>query len=56
MINYSPEEMEDILDEMYNSFTPTPLQPGDPAYVNCSAVRGDEDVVTDFGTHCQAIA
>ncbi len=49
MINYSPEEMEDILDEMYNSFAPTPLQPGDPAYVNCSAVRGDEDVVTDLG-------
>ncbi len=49
MINFSPEEMEDILDEMYNSFAPTPLQPGDPAYVNCSAVRGDEDVVTDLG-------
>jgi len=41
--------MEDLLDEMYNAFTPTPLQPGDPAYVDCRAVRGDEDVVQDLG-------
>ena len=43
------QEMEDLLDEMYNAFTPTPLQPGDPAYVDCRAVRGDEDVVEDLG-------
>ncbi len=43
------QEMEDLLDEMYNAFTPTPLQPGDPAYVDCRAVRGDEDVVKDLG-------
>ncbi|NEQ95787.1 MAG: ATP-binding protein [Cyanothece sp. SIO2G6] len=43
------QEMEDLLDEMYNSFAPTPLQPGDPAYVDCRAVRGDEDVVQDLG-------
>ena len=49
MMNFSPEEMEDLLDEMYNSFAPTPLQPEDPAYVNCNAVRGDDDVVKDFG-------
>lgn len=41
--------MEALLDEMYNSFTPTPLQPGDPAYVDCRAVRGDEDVVKELG-------
>ena len=46
---FSPQEMEDLLDEMYNNFTPTPLQPGDPAYVDCRAVRGDEDVVEDLG-------
>jgi len=45
----SLQEMEDLLDEMYNAFTPTPLQPGDPAYVDCRAVRGDEDVVEDLG-------
>ncbi|MDB9519666.1 AAA family ATPase [Roseofilum reptotaenium CS-1145] len=45
----SPEEMEDLLDEMYNNFAPTPLQPGDPRYVDCRAVRGDEDVVQDLG-------
>ena len=47
MVN--PQDMEDLLDEMYNSFTPQPLQPGDPAYVDCRAVRGDEDVVNDLG-------
>ncbi|MDJ1176093.1 P-loop NTPase fold protein [Roseofilum capinflatum] len=45
----SPDEMEDLLDEMYNNFTPTPLQPGDPRYVDCRSVRGDEDVVKDLG-------
>jgi AAA ATPase domain len=45
----NPQEMEDLLDEMYNAFTPIPLQPGDPAYVNCREVRGDEDVVEDLG-------
>ena len=42
-------DMEDLLDEIYNAFTPTPLQPGDPAYVDCRSVRGDEDVVEDLG-------
>lgn len=45
----SPQEMEDILDEMYNSFTTMPLQPGDEAYVDCRSVRGDEDVLEDLG-------
>jgi hypothetical protein len=45
----NPQEIEDLLDEMYNAFTPTPLQPGDPAYVDCRAVRGDADVVEDLG-------
>jgi AAA ATPase domain len=45
----NPQEMEDLLDEMYNAFTPMPLQPGDPAYVDCRAVRGDADVVEDLG-------
>lgn len=45
----SVQDMEDLLDEIYNAFTPTPLQPGDPAYVDCRSVRGDEDVVEDLG-------
>ena len=45
----SPQDIEDLLDEMYNAFTPTPLQPGDPAYVDCRSVRGDEDVLEDLG-------
>lgn len=45
----SPQEMEELLDFMYNEFTPTPLQPDDPAYVDCRAVRGDEDVLKDLG-------
>ncbi|NER46595.1 MAG: ATP-binding protein [Symploca sp. SIO1A3] len=49
----SLQEMEDLLDEIYNAFTPTPLQPGDPAYVDCRAVRGDEDVVEDLGRTVQ---
>lgn len=43
------QDMEEILDEMYNAFSPTPLQPGDPAYVDCRSVRGDEDVLEDLG-------
>ncbi|NER98169.1 MAG: AAA family ATPase [Symploca sp. SIO1B1] len=46
---FTSQEMEDLLDEMYNAFTPTPLEPGNPAYVDCRAVRGDEDVVEDLG-------
>ena len=44
-----PQEMEDLLDEMYNNCAPTPLQPGDPRYVDCRAVRGEEDVLKDLG-------
>ncbi len=34
------------LREAYNSANPTePLKPGDPRYVNCTDVRGDEDTV-----------
>lgn len=43
-------EMEDILDSMYNEFTPTPLEPGDPAYVDCREVRGEEDI-KDLGSN-----
>ncbi|NJK65108.1 MAG: AAA family ATPase [Synechococcaceae cyanobacterium SM2_3_1] len=41
--------MEEILDNIYNSFNPQPLPAGDPAYVDCKEVRGDVDIVTDLG-------
>ena len=42
---------DDILAKIYNSFDPSrPLPAGDPQYVDCRAVRGDEDIVTDLGS------
>lgn len=46
---FTPDEMEDLLDAIYNKFDPKPLQPGDPAYVDFRALRGDEDVVEELG-------
>jgi len=46
---FTPDEMEDLLDTIYNKFAPTPLQPGDPAYVDFRSVRGDEDVIQELG-------
>ena len=41
---------EDLITKIYNSFNPfEPLQPGDPAYVNCSAVRGNENIFNEVG-------
>ncbi len=35
---------------IYNSFDPSrPLPAGDPQYVDCQKVRGDEDIVSDLG-------
>ena len=40
----------DFLDKMYNAFDPfDPLEAGDPAYVDCREVRGDEDIRTGLG-------
>ena len=42
---------DDILARIYNAFDPSrPLPAGDPQYVDCRAVRGDEDIVTDLGS------
>lgn len=44
-----PTDFE-ILRNIYNSFDPfEPLPAGDPVYVNCSAVRGEEDILIDVG-------
>ena len=41
---------EDLITKIYNAFNPfEPLQPGDPAYVNCSKVRGNEDIFKEVG-------
>lgn len=42
--------MPDIIDDLYNAFDPfDPLPAGDPRYVNCREVRGDEDIEKDLG-------
>ncbi|MEC4892144.1 MAG: ATP-binding protein [Oscillatoria sp. PMC 1051.18] len=41
---------EDVITEIYNCFHPfVPLPAGDPAYVDCSAVRGDENIFRELG-------
>ena len=40
----------EILRSIYNAFDPfEPLEAGSPVYVNCSAVRGDENILVDVG-------
>jgi len=42
--------MSDLINKIYNSFDPArPLPAGDPQYVDCRSVRGDEDIVSDLG-------
>jgi Fe-S-cluster formation regulator IscX/YfhJ len=42
--------MSDLIARIYNSFDPSrPLPAGDPQYVDCREVRGDEDIVSDLG-------
>ena len=44
-----PTDFE-ILRSIYNSFDPfEPLPAGDPVYVNCSQVRGEENILVDVG-------
>ncbi|MBD2341103.1 ATP-binding protein [Calothrix sp. FACHB-156] len=39
-----------LLKRIYNIFDPSvPLQPHDPAYVNCNDVRGDGDILVEIG-------
>ncbi|MEO1069438.1 MAG: ATP-binding protein [Cyanobacteria bacterium J06638_6] len=42
--------MTDILTNIYNAVDPfRPVEPGDPAYVDCEAERGDANVLLDLG-------
>ncbi|HEY9727415.1 MAG TPA: ATP-binding protein [Chroococcales cyanobacterium] len=41
---------EDLITDIYNAFDPfRPLEPGDPVYVDCQQVRGDENVFRELG-------
>lgn len=41
-----------IRKNLYNAFDPSsPLSATDPAYVNCSCVRGEENILLDLGQH-----
>lgn len=41
---------EELIANIYNAFDPfRPLQPGDPMYVDCRQVRGDEDIFRELG-------
>ncbi|MBD2157693.1 ATP-binding protein [Leptolyngbya sp. FACHB-16] len=42
--------MSELITKIYNAFDPSrPLPAGDPQYVDCREVRGDEDIVNDLG-------
>jgi hypothetical protein len=39
-----------IIVQLKHEFDPSqPLEPGDPAYVDCTSVRGDDDIIVDLG-------
>jgi hypothetical protein len=39
-----------VLDDIYNAFDPfRPLLPGDPFYVDCHAVRGNDNILRELG-------
>jgi len=42
--------MSDVITGIYNAVDPfRPLEPGDPAYVDCEAERGDANILLDLG-------
>lgn len=42
--------MSDVITQIYNAVDPfRPLEPGDPAYVDCEAERGDANILLDLG-------
>ncbi len=42
-------DIEELLDNIYNAFTPMPLPAGDAKYVECREVRGDVEILQDLG-------
>lgn len=46
-----------LIDDLYNAFDPyQPLPPNHPAYVDCTAVRGESNILVDLGNRRGAIA
>jgi hypothetical protein len=43
------DDIEELLDNIYNAFTPMPLPAGDSKYVECREVRGDVEILQDLG-------
>lgn len=47
---FTPNPDAAILKDLFNSFKPdSPLEAGDPRYVDFQEVRGDEDILTELG-------
>ncbi|NJM63355.1 MAG: ATP-binding protein [Oscillatoriales cyanobacterium RU_3_3] len=45
---------EKLLKDLYNAFNPfSPLLAGDPRYVDCGEVRGDDDITLDLGLNIE---
>jgi hypothetical protein len=42
-------DMDTLLKGLFNAFDTRPLQPGDPVYVDCQAVRGDGNIEQELG-------
>ena len=48
------QNTEQLLKKLYNAFNPsTPLPAGDPQYVDCGEVRGDDDITVDLGRNIE---
>ena len=47
-------DSQELLTKLYNAFNPfEPLPAGDPKYVDCQDVRGDADILQEFGNRIQ---
>ncbi|WP_293126341.1 AAA family ATPase [Microcoleus sp. bin38.metabat.b11b12b14.051] len=48
------QNTEQLLKKLYNAFNPySPLPAGDPQYVDCGEVRGDDNITKDLGRNIQ---
>lgn len=48
------QNTEKLLTDLYNAFDPSsPLPAGDPQYVDCQEVRGDDNITVDLGRNIQ---
>ncbi|MEG4114067.1 MULTISPECIES: hypothetical protein [unclassified Microcoleus] len=48
------QNTEQLLKDLYNAFNPSsPLPAGDPQYVDCGEVRGDDNITLDLGLNIE---